>query len=332
MKALVTGAAGFLGGVLTRQLLEAGHEVAVLVRREVPELAALGVEVRQADLRNRARVVEGCRGVDCVFHVAAKAGIWGSYQEYFAANVQATRNVLEGCRQGGVPRLVYTSSPSVTFGGSSTPGVDETYPYPKRFLNAYSRTKALAEQIVLEADRRNQVMACALRPHIIWGPGDVHIVPRLISRARAGRLVRVGDGTNLVDITYVDNAAQAHLLAAERLSEDAGVRGRVFFISQGEPVNLWGWVDGLLSRLDIPPVRRSLPLWAAQLLGAALEGAWWVFRLPGEPLMTRFMAAQLGTSHYFDIAAARERLGYQPAVSTAEGMDRLIAWLDGRRP
>lgn len=326
----MTGAAGFLGGVVTRQLLEAGHEVAVLVRREVPELSALGAEVRRADLRNRPRVVECCRDVDCVFHVAAKAGIWGSYQEYFAANVQATRNVLEGCRQAGVERLVYTSSPSVTFGGSSTPGVDESYPYPKRFLNAYSRTKALAEQIVLEADARDQVMACALRPHIIWGPGDAHIVPRLVSRARAGRLVRVGDGTNLVDITYVDNAARAHLLAADRLAEKSPVRGRPFFISQGEPVNLWGWVDDLLARLDVPPVRRALPLWGAYLLGAVLEGLWGALRLPDEPPMTRFMAAQLGTSHYYDISAARELLGYRPEVSTEEGLERLVAWLAPR--
>ncbi|MGE0490707.1 MAG: NAD-dependent epimerase/dehydratase family protein [Vulcanimicrobiota bacterium] len=328
MRALVTGAAGFLGRVITEQLLAAGHEVGVLVRREVPELEALGAFVVKADLRDRESVLAACAGFDTVFHVAAKAGIWGPYSEYHEANVLGTRNILHGCRRHGVKRLIYTSSPSVTFSGKPTAGIDESYPYPKKFLNAYSATKAEAEKMVLAADGKDGLQTVALRPHIIWGPRDSHIIPRLLEAAGRGRLVRVGSGENLVDITYVDNAAQAHLLAAERLDQ---AHGRAFFISQGEPVNLWAWVNQLLTRLDQPPVHRSLSLPVARLLGALLEKIYLFFRLPGEPRMTRFLAAQLGTSHYYDISAARELLGYRPTVSTAEGVDRLVAWLKASR-
>ncbi|MCA9790300.1 MAG: NAD-dependent epimerase/dehydratase family protein [Candidatus Eremiobacteraeota bacterium] len=324
MKAIVTGAAGFLGRVITEQLLADGHEVGVLVRREVPELEALGAVAVKADLRDRESILTACAGYEAVFHVAAKAGIWGAYHDYHEANVLGTRNILHGCRRHGVKKLIYTSSPSVTFSGKPTPGIDESYPYPKKFLNAYSATKAEAEQMVLAADGKDGLQTVALRPHIIWGPRDSHIIPRLMEAARRGRLLRVGKGDNLVDITYVDNAARAHLLAAERLDQ---VHGRAFFISQGEPVNLWSWVNQLLQRLDIAPVNRSLSLPVARLLGALLEKIYLFFRLPGEPRMTRFLAAQLGTSHYYDISAARRLLDYEPTVSTAEGMDRLVDWL-----
>lgn len=330
MKTLVTGAAGFLGKAIVKQLLAQDHQVAVLVRRQVPELEALGVEIRLADLRDEAAVARAMVGIDWVFHVAAKAGIWGPYEEYYQSNVVGTRNVLHGCLKYGVEKLIYTSSPSVTFKGLSTPGIDESAPYPDRFLNAYSATKAEAEKLVLEADSHDDLLTVALRPHIIWGPGDPHIIPRLVDKARQGSLLRVGPGDNLVDITYVDNAASAHLLAAERLEEDSPVRGRAFFISQGEPVQLWPWINGLLGRLDIARVERGIPLPLARLLGAALELVYRALKLSGEPRMTRFLAAQLGTSHYYDISAARELLGYQPLVSTAEGLDILVAWLQTR--
>lgn len=321
MRALVTGGGGFLGRAIVARLRSRGDEVTVLARRPQPDL---DVRLVLADLTDRVAVQQACQDQDCVFHVAAKAGLWGSWSEYFDSNVVGTRNVLEGCRSAGVRRLVYTSSPSVTFDGRDHCGADERLPYPESFLNFYSETKAMAEQEALAANGP-ELATVALRPHLIWGPGDPHILPRLVRRARAGRLVRVGPGGNRVDVTYVDNAAQAHLLAADRLEPGSPLAGKAYFLSNGEPVELWPWIDDMLGRLGAPPVRRTIPLGAAQLLGSLLEWLYRLARLPGEPPMTRFLAAQLGTSHWYDIAAARRDFGYQPEVSVAEGMERVVA-------
>jgi nucleoside-diphosphate-sugar epimerase len=322
MHALVTGASGFLGGAIARQLVDRGGRVRALVRSECPELARLGVEQALGDVRDAAAVERACRGVDTVFHAAGVAGIWGPWQHYHSINTLGTRHVIDACQKQGVARLVYTSSPSVTFDGSAQEGVAESAPYPARWLCHYPHSKALAEQAVLAANSAS-LATCALRPHLIWGPGDRQLVPRLIARARAGRLRRVGDGANLVDMVYVDNAAAAHLLAADALAPGSPVAGRAYFISQGEPVNCWQWIDELLALAGLPPVRRAISLKAAWRIGAVLEGVYRVLHLPGEPPMTRFLAAQLGLSHYFDISAARRDLGYAPQVSTAEGMQRL---------
>lgn len=321
MRALVTGGGGFLGRAIVRRLQERGDEVTVLARRPQPDLQ---VKLALAPLEDRSAVQAACQDQDVVFHVAAKAGLWGTYTEYYESNVVGTRNVLEGCRAGGVRKLVYTSSPSVTFDGKDHCGADESLPYPDSFLNFYSETKAIAEREVLSANGP-ELATTALRPHLIWGPGDPHILPRLVKRARAGRLVRVGPGGNRVDITYVDNAAQAHLLAADRLEPGSPLAGKAYFVSNGEPVELWPWIDDMLSRLGAPPVRRSLPLGAAQLVGSLMEWFYRLARLPGEPPMTRFLAAQLGTSHWYDITAARRDLGYEPEVSVAQGMERVVA-------
>jgi nucleoside-diphosphate-sugar epimerase len=199
----------------------------------------------------------------------------------------------------------------------------------------YSETKAIAETYVL-AENNGELHTCALRPHLIWGPRDNHLIPRLIARAKAGRLRRVGDGANLVDVTYVENVAAAHLQAADTLGETASdfgelsraaVGGRAYFLSQGEPVNCWRWIDEILALVDLPPVQRSISARAAWRLGGACEAVWRLLGLRSEPPMTRFLAAQLATSHWFDISAARRDLGYEPRVSTAEGMRRLGEWL-----
>jgi 2-alkyl-3-oxoalkanoate reductase len=322
MFALVTGAGGFLGQYLVDALLARGDRVRAMVRRPCAAIERAGVEQVVADVRDAAAVAAACAGVDVVHHAAGIAGIWGPWDAFYGINVLGTRNVIGGCREHRVPRLVYTSSPSVTFDGTSQEGVDERAPYPRRWLNPYQHTKALAEQEVLAAcDER--LLACALRPHLIWGPGDRHLIPRLVGRARAGQLRRVGDGTNLIDMVYVENAAQAHLQAADALAAGSPVCGRAYFISQGEPVNCWQWIDEVLALAGLPPVERSISLATAWRIGAVLEAAYWVFRLRGEPRMTRFLAAQLGTSHYFNIAAARRDFGYQPAIDKAEGMRRL---------
>jgi nucleoside-diphosphate-sugar epimerase len=262
--------------------------------------------------------------VDTVFHVAALAGIWGRWQDYYATNVLGTENVLAGCRAAGVSKLIYTSTPSVVFNQQDICNGDEQLPYADRFLCHYARSKVLAEQLVLAA---SDLRTCALRPHLVWGPGDPHLVPRLIERGRKGQLRQVGPGENLVDISYVDNVAHAHLLAADNLEGVGTAAGRAYFISQGEPVNLWQWIGELFSRLDIAPVRAKISYPAAYMIGALLEGGYRVAGRQQEPPMTRFLAQQLAKSHYFSIARASHDLGYQPLVSTTEGMERLFASL-----
>jgi nucleoside-diphosphate-sugar epimerase len=330
MHALVTGGGGFLGRYIVEQLLARGDRVRVLARDSYPELVAQGAELARGDLRHRYDVTRAVKGVDCVFHVAGKVGIGRDWRGFYEANVVGTENVIAACRQLGVGRLVFTSSPSVTFDGSDQCGVDEGAPYPRRWLAHYPRSKALAEQRVLAANG-NDLRTCALRPHLVWGPRDHHLTARLIERARRGRLRRVGDRTNLVDMIYVENAAQAHLQAADALAETGAPAGKPYFLSQGEPVNCWEWVDQILALVNLPPVGQSLSYRAAWRLGAALEWAYWLARSRAEPPMTRFLAAQLATSHWFDISAALRDFGYEAHVSTAEGMRRLAQWLHAEK-
>jgi len=330
MQALVTGGGGFLGSAIVKQLIQRADRVRVLGRNRYAELEALGAEAVQADIRDADRVAGACRGVDVVYHVAGRAGLGGPCRLFYETNTLGTKNVLDGCRRHDVPRLVHTSSPSVAFGAGDQCGIDESHPYPDRWLAHYPHSKALAEQMVLRANGDGGLMTCAIRPHLIWGPGDRQLVPRLWERARRGRLRRVGPGDNLIDIVYVDNAAEAHLAAADRLtSPEEAPAGRAYFISQGEPVPCWEWIDRLLALKDLPPVQRSISFNAAWRLGAMLEAVWAMLRLRSDPPMTRFLAAQLAKSHYFDISAARRDLGYQPRVSTEEGMRRLEGWLAG---
>jgi 2-alkyl-3-oxoalkanoate reductase len=322
MRALVTGGGGFLGRSIVEQLVARGDSVRILARGHYPELERLGAECLRGDVRDATTTRAACAGMEVVFHAAGVAGIWGPWEHYHGINVLGTRHVIEGCREHGVGRLVFTSSPSVTFDGTPQENVDETVPYARRWLCHYAHSKALAEQEVLAADSA-QLATCALRPHLIWGPGDPHLIPRLIGRARAGRLRRVGDGTNRVDMVYVENAARAHLQAADALRPNSAVAGSAYFISQGEPVNCWEWIDEILALAGLPPVKRTISLAAAWRLGGLFETAYRAFRVGREPPMTRFLAAQLGTSHYFDITKARRDFRYQPAVSIADGMRRL---------
>lgn len=337
MHALVTGGGGFLGRYIVQALLARGDRVRVLGRGDYPQLAALGVDVVRGDIRDAAAVARACTGVECVFHAAALPGIGMHREAYRSVNQVGTELLLANCRRHGVARFVYTSSPSVVFAGRDQCGVDESAPYDFGWLRAnrayYSETKARAEQAVLAANG-GTINTCALRPHLIWGPGDTHLIPRLLARARSGRLRRVGDGANRVDITYVENAAAAHLLAADALGRAAsdrpaatGPAGKAYFISQGEPVRCWQWIDEILALAALAPVRRTISHRAAARVGAACEGLWTTLAKSTEPPVTRFLAAQLAMSHWFDIAAARRDLGYVPSVSTAEGMRRLGEWL-----
>jgi len=325
VKALVTGLGGFLGGALGRRLLDQGVQLRTLSRRPLPQWEQLGVEVILGPLEDRVCVTQACRGVEAVYHVAAKAGVWGSYVDYYDSNVQGTQNVLEGCWAAGVSRLIYTGSPSAVFDGKDCLGSDESKPYPENFLNFYSETKAAAEKLVLSANGRQGLATVSLRPHLIWGPGDPHIWPRVLKLSEAGRLRRVGDGQNLVDMTYIDNAVEAHLCAGRELSPDSPQAGKAYFISNGSPVRLWDWVEQILRELGRPPVRGQISLEKARLVGGVLEWLYRTLRLPGEPPMTRFVACQLGTSHYYDISASARDFGYRPVVDFELAMQRTLS-------
>jgi 2-alkyl-3-oxoalkanoate reductase len=328
MKALVTGGGGFLGGAIVRLLRQRGWDVRSFTRTAYPWLDELGIEQVLGDVADRTALERAVAGVEVVFHVAAKAGVWGRYDDFFAANVTGTQNVLAACKSLGVHKLVYTSTPSVVHSGCGLEGADETAPYPKSYVAAYPETKALAEKAVLAANG-SELATVALRPHLVWGPGDPHLIPRVLARAKEGKLRRVGSRTITVDVTYIDNAAEAHLLAAERLAIGSPIAGKAYFITNGEPVDLWEFLNRVLAEAGLPPVTRRVSAWKARLAGRVLERLYRTFRLPGEPAMTRYIASQLGTSHWFNIAAARRDLGYEPRVSLEEGLKRLGEKLRG---
>jgi len=329
MKALVTGGGGFLGRAVVAELARRGHEVTSASRGEHPALAELGARSVVADLADADAVRRAVAGHDVVFHVAARTGVWGAHAEFQRTNVLGTRNVLAACLREGVRRLVHTSSPSVCFSGEGHRGATNELPYAERFLCAYPETKANAERLVLAANGP-RLSTCALRPHLIVGPGDPHLLPRLVERARRGRLVVVGDGANEVTLTYVDNAAAAHVDAAETLlarGPEAACAGRAYFIGQKEPVLLWRWIDELFARVGLPPLRRRVPRALAYAGGGALELVWGALRLKGEPPMTRFVAQQLALSHSYDLGPAERDLGYRERVPLAEANERIADWV-----
>jgi nucleoside-diphosphate-sugar epimerase len=326
-KALVTGAGGFLGGAIARLLRQGGACVRSFNRTAYPWLEQIGVEQHVGDVADATAVGKAAAGVDVVYHVAAKAGVWGRYQDFVATNVVGTENVIAACLKTGTRRLVYTSTPSVVHDGRDLEGVNESVPYPKRFEADYAATKARAEQAVLAANGP-ELSTVALRPHLIWGPGDPHLIPRILVRGRDGTLRRIGSRPVRVDVTYVDNAADAHVLAGERLAVDSLCAGKAYFVSNGEPVELWAFINRVLATAGLPPVIRAVPRRTTMLTGVLLERLYRLLRVANEPPMTRFVAAQLSTSHWYDISAARRDLGYEPRVSIDEGLRRLAESFD----
>lgn len=322
MKALVTGGGGFLGSGIARALYENSHDVSVLGRHHYSHLPK-DIKAYQGDIRDLDFVRKAFSGVDTVFHTAAFPGIWGRDEDFYSINVDGTRNVIKACLLCGVQKLVFTSSPSVIYGNTSLEGVDETVSYPNTYLCEYPRTKAIAEKLVTEANGVD-LATVSIRPHLIWGPGDPHLVPRILSKADKGRLVRVGEGENKVDVIYIDNAVSAHIKACDALEAGNTLSGKVYFVSDGEPVMLWNWINNLLIKTGRPPVSRNISYSAASKMGHLLERIYSFFRIKNEPPITRFMASQLATSHYFNISRAKEDFGYEPVVSPEEGMNRLI--------
>ncbi|SHF08110.1 NAD-dependent epimerase/dehydratase family protein [Streptoalloteichus hindustanus] len=323
MKVLVTGGGGFLGSVVCRQLTERGHTVRALHRNHYPHLDEWRVEQHLGDVRSgdaTDRAVDGC---DAVIHCAAKAGFWGPPAEYHDINVGGTENVLSACARHGIRWLVHTSSFCVVQDGGDLEGVDESVPYTQRFLAAYQHSKTVAEQRVLAANSP-RLATIALRPHVIWGPGDPHFAPRILALARRGRLRVLGRSPKKIDSVYVDNAAEAHVLALDRLQVDRKlVAGKSYFITQGEPFPTDVTLNALLVAAGLEPEKRRLPVGLARVLGAALEFTYRLARVRSEPLLTRFLVNELSTAHWFDISAARRDLGYEPRVSAVEGLLRL---------
>jgi nucleoside-diphosphate-sugar epimerase len=352
----VTGAGGFLGKAICKLLRLANIKVTGFARGSYPELTQMGVNMQQGDITDFVRLKEAMQSCDLVFHVAAKAGVWGSKDDYFKPNVQGAENIIRACQELAITRLVYTSTPSVTFAGVDEAGINESQSYATNFLNFYGESKALAEQQILAASANfNQIShqsdkqysqkgskkglqpdsqrvkssvkrlkTVALRPHLIWGPNDPHLVPRVLERARAGKLKLVGKEDKLVDTIFVDNAAYAHILAAVELSKNnSNCIGKAYFISNDQPITMAAMLNNILHCVGLPPVTKRVPSAFAYAGGATLEFIYKVLNKKQEPIMTRFVAKQLSTSHYFDISAAKKDFGYTPLISIEEGMKLL---------
>ncbi len=320
---LVTGGGGFLGKAIVKKLLKQNKTVFSFSRQFYPELEKMGVRQIQGDLSDKSKVMAAVENMDAVFHTAAKAGIWGDFKDFYAANVAGTQNVISACLENAGCQLIHTSSPSVIFDDNDMENVDENVPYPKKYLAPYPETKAMAEKLVVEAAGQG-LQTIIIRPHLVWGPGDNHLVPGIVSRAN--RLRRVGPANDLVDTVYVDNAADAHLLASRKLSENPSLSGNIYFISQDDPVSKWEMANAFLDAAGLPPIKGAVSARTAYLAGTFFEYIYKLFRIKKEPPMTRFAAKELATSHWFDISKAKTQLGYFPAVSTRQGLEKLKQW------
>ncbi|MBC2705340.1 NAD-dependent epimerase/dehydratase family protein [Desulfobacula sp.] len=324
---LVTGGGGFLGKAIVKKLVKKNLAVTSFSRNFYPDLENLGVLQIQGDLADKNAVAKAVRNIDSVFHVAAKPGIWGSFEDFFQANVTGTENVIFACLENKIKQLIYTSSPSVIFDENDMEDVDESIPYPKKYLAPYPETKAMAEKLVKSAAKKG-LSTIIIRPHLIWGPEDNHMVPGIINRAN--KLKRVGRKDDLVDTIYVDNAADAHILASQKLIENPSLSGNIYFVSQDEPVSKWEMANAFLDAAGLPPINGHISAKTAYIAGSIFEFFYKLFRLKKEPPITRFAAKELATSHWFNISRAKKDLGYTPKVSTQEGLRRLKQWFSTR--
>jgi nucleoside-diphosphate-sugar epimerase len=320
MKLLVTGGAGFLGSAICKMLLAKGYEVYSFSRKKYVDLEEMGVKTIQGDLRDQEQVNAAFKGMDAIFHVGAYADVWGKKNDFYDINYQGTLNVLAACETHQIKYLIYTSTPSVVFGEDDILGEDESLAYPQKYYTYYAHSKSLAETAVLNA-KNDSFYTLALRPHLIWGPGDPHLFPRLLAKARAGKLRQVGDGENLVDIIYVDNAANAHVMAFEKLLVETTLSGNVYFIGQSEPVKLWEFINQVLNIYGLEAIEATVSFKLAYFLGTICE---FIFNILGIykpiPPMTRFVALQLAKSHYFSHAKFLKEIGEFELVSTAAGL------------
>jgi nucleoside-diphosphate-sugar epimerase len=329
MRILVTGGGGFLGTHIIQELLKKTTNIVTnFSRHSYPHLEDMGVPTMRGDVTNKEDVQKVLdQGFEAIFHVAALAGVWGRYEDYFSINYLGTKHLLEEAKARGIQKFIYTSTPSVVFNKEDLMGVGEEQPYATEFLTAYAETKTMAEKLVLQMNDSKSFLTCAIRPHLIWGPGDPHLFPRVIQKGREGKLRVIGSGENLVDIIYVENAAYAHVLALEKLHPGSAVCGQAYFVGQERAVRLWDFINQILSFAQIEPVMKSMDLMTAYRLGWFFEK---VYKLAGinrpEPAMTRFVALNLGKSHYFSHDKAKRDLGYVPRISIEEGLKKTFAY------
>ncbi|MDR2350627.1 MAG: NAD-dependent epimerase/dehydratase family protein [Deltaproteobacteria bacterium] len=318
MLVLVTGGSGFLGSRIAEKLLEDNREVRVLTRRPVPNLEKSGAEVFFGDLRDPDVSKKATGGVGAVIHAAAKAGVWGPEKEYLEANLEGTRRLLAASEENGVSRFVLTSTASVVFDGKDLNGVDESAPYAFDSVSNYARSKALAEELVLSRNGET-FKTLALRPHIVWGPGDPHFAPRVAALRKSGRLKLIKGGPYMFDGIFVDNAADCHVHALKKLEEGAPVSGEAFFLTQGEPMDSRDFLNKMLDSMGLPPLKPTISVAQAKIVSRVLEFLWKLFRVENEPPLTLFAVQNLTCSHYFDLTKTRELLGYSPGISVDEG-------------
>lgn len=327
MKYLVTGCTGHLGQALGHELIRKGHEVWASARRRTPEiveLEKLGQKTHFADV-TQIKTLEECflkasqeGPLDGVFHCAAKVAAFGRWSDFHSTNVDGTRNIIQMCQKFGVKKLVFTSSPSVVFGRDDLCYVDESTPYAAHSLSMYSRSKAMAEAQVLSSNN-STLATIALRPHLILGPLDRHLIPRLVESHRQGRLAIVGTGENQVDIIATENAVLAHIMAMEKLEINHPISGRAYFLGQKEAVKLWPFLDQIMQQYSLGPIKKRIPFWPCYQLGSFFE---WRAKLKqnfqDDLPMTRFVALQLAKSHYFNHERFLQEIGDYQVVTTQE--------------
>ena len=323
MKALITGATGFLGGALTRRLHSMGWDVTALGRnpKKLNQLEDEGIHALLIELKDKKALADVCKDQEIVFHCAALPSPWGNFETFYQANVIGTRNVIRGCEEHHVKRLVYVSTPSLYFDYNSRTDVKETDPLPEPVSN-YSATKILAEQELDEAFARG-LATIAIRPRALFGPGDTVIFPRLIPHLQSGRLPILGDGENIVDLTYIENVVDALLLCAE---SPANTLGKKYNISNGEPVKIWKLVERICDELNLPHPTRKISYKTANAAATVLEALYTIIPTHPEPPLTRVSVSMMANSTTLDISAAKNELGYQPKVSLDEGVERFLNW------
>ncbi len=318
MKVLVTGGTSMLGAA-TAHALAARGDIVTLLQRSAS--GSLHREVR-ADINDAVAVRQALEGHDAVVHLAARVGVVGSRADFNLANVQGTRTLVDAMAETGVPRLVHVSSPSVAHSGHALVGAGAGPANPAEVRGHYSRSKAEAELVALGSDLPAVV---AIRPHLVWGPGDTQLIGRIVERARSGRMALVGGGTALIDTTWVDNAADALVAAVDRAPF---LHGEVLVVSNGEPRTVAELFGRIARAAGLQPSGRVVPAGVASAAGAVAETLWAASRRQEDPPMTRFLAEQLSTAHWFDQRRTREALQWKPTVSLDEGFARLTRWYD----
>ena len=329
MKVIVTGGMGFLGNSLVSKLLDCGYEVHAVGRTKEPkkEKLLLGIQYHACDLANNFLDDKILKNTDLVVHTAAKAGVSGNYHDYYLANFTATKNLLDSCRSSGISRFIHTSTPSVVFTKNPIQNGNEILPYLSHSLSPYASTKAMAEKLVLQANNPPHLQTLALRPHLVWGKGDPHLLPRVIKRHKEGKLKIVGLGNNQVDLTHIVNVTHAHMLAIDAIMKNKELGGKPYFIGQEEPVVLWDWLNDLFSSLKLAPVTKKISFRIAYHIGWVMEMLWKLLSIGGDPPMTRFVASQLAHDHWFSSKNAKEDFGYSPILSMQEAMKETLPWL-----